>query len=121
VIVTVAEIDTLVFWRLVAVILTVGFEGKTPGAVYLPNRFIVPAPIIGDMDQITAWCKVPARLAVNWAELLKLTWVVFGKMLMFTVSTGRWPFAHNATRHSIDKKPSRTRQILNLCFTVALS
>jgi hypothetical protein len=37
VIVTVAEPDTIRFWRLVAVIVTVGFEGKTPGALYLPD------------------------------------------------------------------------------------
>jgi hypothetical protein len=82
--VTVADADTAPLCGLVALIITVVFEGKPTGAVYLPDWLIVPAPVLGDIDHVTALLVALETVAVNCDDLLRLTLAVFGEMLRVT-------------------------------------
>jgi hypothetical protein len=116
--VIVAEADFVVACWLVAVIVTVVCEGKPAGAVYWPVCPIVPAPVLGDIDQVTALLVALSTVAVSCNDLPRLMLAVLGEML--TVNGAVCAFATNATTHRADKKRSTVLQILIMVFTLNL-
>ncbi len=98
VIVILAEAALAVFCWLVAVIVTVVLGDKTAGAVYSPDKLRVPAPVAGDIDQVTPLFVALVTDAVSCNDLLRLTLAVFGEMLTLScvlvlrrVTFGKWP------------------------------
>ena len=82
---TVAGAFTLVFAALVAVIVTVCGDVTAAGAVYNPDELIVPAPVAGLIDHVTAVFVLPTTVAVNCCVPPALTLAEAGETLTDTV------------------------------------
>jgi hypothetical protein len=77
--VTVDVALTLVFAALVAVIVTVCCVVTLDGAVYRPELLIVPAPVAGLIDHVTAVFVLPTTVAVNCCVPPAVTVAVAGE------------------------------------------